>query len=278
MTRVIALHDVDGLDHAEFSRYKYGARPAVDRFAEALAQRAEPDLLDAPVTVTAPASRAVPIGADLLADGVLRAVNHRRAQRSAAPAVRAKLYRFAVPTTDYGTADEAGRRALLADERISGIPELFSDRDVVVVDDLWVTGLSAEVTIDAIQRWKPRSVTYLVIARMDPAQARRHPQLEFDLNHAAVPSLPALAELCRAGPTTVNQRMCKFVLQHPPAEVRAWLDTVPATVAWHLYAAVLAEGFVQTPRFSATARVLVEFADSHDLDSVAAACGWSLGR
>jgi hypothetical protein len=53
---------------------------------------------------------------------------------------------------------------------------------------------------------------------------------------------------------------------------------VPATVAWHLYAAVLAEGFVQTPRFSATARVLVEFADSHDLDSVAAACGWSLGR
>jgi adenine/guanine phosphoribosyltransferase-like PRPP-binding protein len=73
--------------------------------------------------------------------------------------VRAKLYRFAVPTTDYGTADEAGRRALLADERISGIPDLFADRDVVVVDDLWVTGLSAEVTIDAIEGWKPRSVT-----------------------------------------------------------------------------------------------------------------------
>jgi hypothetical protein len=117
-----------------------------------------------------------------------------------------------------------------------------------------------------------------VIARIDPEHARRRPQLEFDLNHAAVTSLPALAELCRAGPATVNQRMCKFVLRHPPAEVRAWLDTVPATIAWHLYAAVLAEGFVQTPRFAAAARVLVEFADSHDLDNVAAACGWSLGR
>lgn len=281
MTRIIALHGVEDLDRTEFSRYKYGLRPAVDRFAAALARRAEADLtdlLDTPVTVTAPASRAVPIGADLLADGVLRAVNHRRARRSVAPAVRAKLYRFAVPATDYGTADENGRRALLADERISGIPDLFTDRDVVVVDDLWVTGLSAEVTVDAVERWKPRSVSYLVIARMDPEVARRHPQLEFDLNHAAVPSLPALAELCRAGPTTVNQRMCKFVLQHPPAEVRAWLDTVPATTAWHLYAAVLAEGFVQTPRFAEAARIAVEFADRHDLDSVAASCGWSLGR
>jgi hypothetical protein len=281
VTRVIALHGVADLDRTEFSRYKYGARHAVDRFARALAVRAEadlPDLLDAPVTITAPASRAVPIGADLLADGVLRAVNHRRAQRAAAPAVRAKLYRFAVPTADYGTADENGRRALLADERISGIPDLFADRDVVVVDDLWVTGLSAEVTIDAVERWKPRSVIYLVIARIDPELARRRPQLEFDLNHAAVTSLPALAELCRDGPTTVNQRMCKFVLQHPPAEIRAWLDTVPATVAWHLYAAVLAEGFVQAPRFADAARVLVEFADRHDLDTVAASCGWSPGR
>jgi hypothetical protein len=281
MTHIIALHEVvDDLDRILYSRYKYGFRPAVDRFAAGLARRAEadlPDLLDAPVTITAPASRAVPIGAGLLADGVSRAVNHRRAQRSTPPAARAALYRYAVPDTDYGTADQDGRRALLAGERISGIPDLFTDRDVVVVDDLWVTGISAEVTIDAIGRWTPRSVTYLVIARVDPEHARRRPQVEFDLNHAAVSGLPALAELCREGPVTVNQRVCKFVLQHPPAEIRPWLDTVPATIAWHLYAAVLAEGFGLVPRFAEAARVIVQFADRHDLDSAAASCGWSLG-
>jgi hypothetical protein len=294
---IIALHEADGLDRTQYSRFKYGFRRAVERFAARLAERAEadlPDLLDGPVTITAPASRAVPIGADLLADGVLRAVNHRRAQRSTPaaspareaspcgprtpPAIRAKLYRFAVPAGDYGTADQEGRRALLADERISGIPELFTDRDVVVVDDLWVTGVSAGVTIDTIRHWEPRSVTYLVIARVDPEHARRRPQIEYDLNHAAVTSLPTLAELCREGPVTVNQRVCKFVLQHPPAEVRAWLDTVPTTVAWHLYAAVLAEGFALTERFVDAARVVIQFADRHDLDGVAASCGWSLGR
>ena len=278
---VIALHTVDDLDRRRYSRFKYGFRPAVDRFTARLAERAEaelPGLLDAAVTITAPASRSVPIGADLLADGVLRAVNHERAQRSAQPATRAKLYRFAVPTADYGTADLDGRRALLADERISGIPELFTDRDVIVVDDLWVTGVSAEVTIDAIERWRPRSVTYLVIARVDPEHARRRPQVEYDLNHAAVTGLPALAELCREGPVTVNQRVCKFVLQHPPTEVRSWLDTVPATIAWHLYAAVLAEGFASTAALAEAVRVVIQFADRHDLDGVAASCGWSLGQ
>jgi hypothetical protein len=310
---IIALHEVENLDRTQYSRFKYGFRPAVERFAARLAERAEaelPDLLDGPVTITAPASRAVPIGADLLADGVLRAVNHRRAQRTTPPAspareaspcgpgkppaspareaspcgpgkppaIRAKLYRFAVPVADYGTADRDGRRALLADERISGIPDLFTDRNVVVVDDLWVTGISAEVTIDTIRHWGPRSVTYLVIARVDPEQARRRPQIEYDLNHAAVTGLRTLAELCREGPVTINQRVCKFVLQHPPAEVRAWLDTVPATVAWHLHAAVLAEGFALTEPFVEAARVVIQFADRHDLDGVAASCGWSLGR
>jgi hypothetical protein len=288
MTNVIALHGVDDLDRMLYSRYKYGFRPAVDRFAAGLARCAEarlPGLPDAPVTITAPASRAVPIGADLLADGVLRAVNHRRAGRPTAPAgragpappaVRAALHRYAVPDTDYGTADQDGRRTLLAGERISGIPDLFTDRDVVVVDDLWVTGISAEVTIDAIARWRPRSVTYLVIARVDPEHARRRPQVEFDLNHAAVSGLPALAELCREGPVVVNQRVCKFVLQHPPDQIRSWLPTVPATIAWHLYAAVLAEGFGLVPRFAEAARAIVRFADRHDLDGAAAACGWSL--
>jgi hypothetical protein len=278
---VIALYDADDLDRTQYSRFKYGFRPAVERFATRLAERAVadlPDLLDGPVTITAPASRAVPIGADLLADGVLRAVNHQRAQRSDPPAIRAKLYRFAVPAADYGTADEDGRRALLAAERISGIPDLFTDRDVVVVDDLWVTGISADVTIGAIRQWRPRSVTYLVVARVDPELARRRPQIEYDLNHAAVTGLPTLAELCRDGPITVNQRVCKFVLQHPPAEVRAWLDTVPAIVAWHLYAAILAEGFALTDAFADAARVVIQFADRHDLDGVAASCGWGLGR
>ena len=273
MNDVVALHGLDDLDRTLYSRYKYGFLPAVDHFATGLAQRHR---FDGSVTITAPASRAVPIGADLLADGVLRAVNHERAQRSAQPATRAKLYRFAVPANDYGTADRDGRRALLADERISGIPDLFAGRDVVVVDDLWVTGLSAEVTVAAIARWSPRSITYLVIARVDPDGARSRPQVEFDLNHTAVNGLPALADLCREGPVTVNQRLCKYVLQHPPAEIRAWLDTVPATIAWHLYAAVLAEGFPRVPEFAEAARVVVQFADRHDLDSAAASCGWSV--
>jgi hypothetical protein len=277
---VLAAYEVGetgtALDAAAYSRYKYGSRPDVDGFAAVLAELATKLPADA-LTVTAPASRTVPIGADLLADGVLREVNHRRAQEGTGPAVRAKLHRFAVPAEDYGAKDAAARRALLARERISGIPDLFAGRDVVVVDDLWVTGASAAVTVDAVARYAPRSVTYLVIATVEPGYAARRPEVEFDLNHAAVDGLPALADLCR-GPVTVNQRMCKFVLRQEPAAVAEWLPGIPAGTAWHLYAAVLAEGFLLEPAFAATARVVVGHADEHDLDAQAATHGWSIGR
>jgi hypothetical protein len=268
------------LDAALYSRYKYGSRAAVDGFAATLADLAVakvPGAAHDAVTVAAPASRTVPIGADLLADGVLRAVNHNRARRGVGPAVRAKLHRFAVPAADYGGLSEAGRRALLATERISGIPDLFAGRDVVIVDDLWVTGASARVTVDAVARYAPRSVTYLVIATVEPGYAARRPEVEAELNHAAVDSLASLADLCRAGPVTVNQRMSKFVARQEPVAVGDWLATVPAHVAWQLHAAVLAEGLLFEPEFAGAARVIVGFADRADLDASAAAHGWSIG-
>jgi hypothetical protein len=280
---VLAVYGVGesgtALDAAAYSRYKYGSRADVDGFAGMLAELATKLTTGLPadaLTVTAPAGRAVPIGADLLADGVLRAVNHDRARQGVAPAVRAKLHRGAVPAEDYGAKSAAARRELLARERISGIPALFAGRDVVIVDDLWVTGASAEVTVDAVARYAPRSVTYLVIATVEPGYAARRPEVEYDLNHAAVDGLAALSDLCR-GAVTVNQRMCKFVLRQEPDAVARWLREVPERVAWHLYAAVLAEGFLLEPAFAGTARAVVDHADGHDLDARAATHGWSVG-
>lgn len=258
---VLAAYEVaeagSALDAVRYSRYKYGSAAAVAAFADTLAGLAIatlPGLLHDPVTITAPASRSVPIGADLLADGVLRAVDDARARRGTGPAVRAKLHRSAVPAGDYGGLSAAERRALLAAERISGIPDLFAGRDVVIVDDLWVTGVSAEVTVGAVERYAPRSVTYLVIARVEPGYAARRPEVEAELNHAAVDSLESLGDL---GPMIVNQRVCKFVLRQEPRAVGEWLEHVPARTARQLYDAVLAEGFLAEPGFADAARVIV---------------------
>jgi hypothetical protein len=143
-----------------------------------------------------------------------------------------------------------------------------------VVDDLWVTGTSARVTAEAVRRWRPQSLTYLVIGTVEPAFAARHPQVEAELNHAAVDGLPALAALARVDTLAVNQRMCKFVLNHRPDEVREWLDAVPPDLAWRLHSAALAEGFGLTPAFRDTVAVLAAHVDERRLDERAAEAGW----
>lgn len=281
--RVLALSEVaegheGGLDAVRYSRYKYGQVAAVESIAAELARFALdglPYLLAEPVTLTAPASRAVPIGADLLTDAVLRRVNHERARLSHEPAVRAKLYRYHVPSGDYGSQNLAVRRELLAAERISAIPELFAGRHVVVVDDLWVTGTSAEVTAGAIRRWAPASVTYLVIGRVEPGYAERHPQVEYELNHAAVDGLPALADLCRQGPVAINQRLCKFVLGQAPERLAAWLPDIAPELVWRLHSAALAEGFGLMPAYGAAAEALAAHVEDHKLEALAMRHGWS---
>jgi hypothetical protein len=279
--RVLALGQVSasggGLDPVRYGRYKYGDLGAVAGFASDLAALALvrlPQLAGTAVTVTAPASRAVPIGADLLADGVVRRLNRVRAERGVDAATRAKLHRFEVPSDDYGTQDAATRRALLAAERISGIPGLFTAQHVLVVDDLWVTGISARVTATAIEQWRPASLTYLVIATVEPDLARERPQIEAGLNHAAVPSLSALAELSRRATVAVNQRMCKFVLRHRPDEIRPWLDTLAPELVWRLHSAALAEGFAIAPAFRDAVAVLTAYVEEHKLDLAAAELGW----
>jgi hypothetical protein len=280
--RILALGEIgaDGttVDRIRYSRYKYGQTDAVDAFAADLARLAVAhcrEFTDAETTVTAPASRVVPIGADLLADGVLRHLNHARTASRREPAVRAKLHRFDVPAGDYGSVDRTARRALLAAERISSIPELFTNRHVVVVDDLWVTGTSAEVTAAAVQRWQPASVTYLVIATVQPHLADLYPEVEHELNHAAVDSLDALAELTRDGSVVVNQRVCKFVLSHPPADVAVWLTGVQPRFVWQLYSAVLAEGFSLAPEYRESVAVLTARVAAAELQEWAIAYGWS---
>jgi predicted phosphoribosyltransferase len=280
--RILALGEIgaDGttIDKVRYSRYKYGQVEAVEAFAAELARAAvahSPEFADAPTTVTAPASRTVPIGADMLADGVLRHLNHARTAQLREPAVRAKLQRFEVPSGDYGSEDLETRKALLAAERISSIPELFTDRHVIVVDDLWVTGTSAEVTAAAVERWRPASLTYLVIATVQPHLADLYPEVEHELNHAAVNSLPALAELTRDGSVVVNQRVCKFVLSHPASVVEAWLPGLAPQFVWQLYSAVLAEGFGLMPEYRETVAVITERVDTDGLQEWAIAYGWT---
>lgn len=266
-----------GLVGVNYSRYKYGSVAMIEGFGAELATlalAAVPGILSEPVTITAPASRSVPIGADLLADRVLAGVNLARIAAELEPAVRAKLHRHTLPSGDYGGQSAAERRASLASERISLIPGLITGRHVVVVDDLWVTGASAEVTIAAVNRHQPRSLTYVLIGRVEPDYAAAHPQVERELNHAKVRDLGTLGEMLLTEPVAITQRLCKFALSWPGEVLRNFLANMQEKFVWQLYAAILADGLGLMPVYRSQFLALCELVNDNKLHIQATTEGW----
>jgi hypothetical protein len=283
MTTVVATQTIHqtrcGLDPQQYSAYKYGAASVVAAYAQDLADLIcdqTPRLASDQLTITAPGSRSVPIGADLLADGVLARLNHRRTLMGRPPAVRAKLHRHAIPAGDYGAQDLAGRQALLAQEKITTIPSLIADRDVLVIDDLWVTGLSAEVTVQAIERLHPASLTYVVIARVEPDYAAAYAAVERDLNHARVSDLDSLSGLFHQDQVIMTQRLCKFVLVQPIDQLATWLPRQPVGYIWELYCALLAEGFGLMPEYKSAFSCVASHVEATRLDIQAMSLGWEV--
>ncbi len=258
MKRVAAQRLVSDDDFTSFgdlySRYKYGMPRAV-RFLGALLGTHAVTYVKASfapsLTIIAPGSRSTPIGADYLADEVLKVVNRARHERGLQPAVRGKLHRHVVPSGDYGGLSAAERQALLANEKISANPSLITGCEVIVVDDLWVTGASADVTIKAIMTHAPASLTYLLIAEVDESIAHTNASVERDLNHAAIHDLASLATAIHneVEEVFVMQRLCKFLLGHHPEELESFLRMMSASFVWHLLNACIADGLGLLPLY-----------------------------
>jgi hypothetical protein len=269
--------DLKGLDSNQYSRYKYGSVAMTRMYGELLADlilATVPGALADAFTVTSPGSQAIPAGADLLANDILQRVNLVRADAGLEPAVRAKLHRHTIPSGDYGVCSEAQRRALLANEQISLDPKLIEGRHVVIIDDLWVTGATAELTIGVVENERPSSLSYALIGQVDPALAKSNAGVEMELNHAQIHDLDSLVTFLLAEPVVINQRMCKFVLSSPSAKLLEAFAALPTGLVWRIWTAIQADGLGELPAYREHFGAIAAYAEDHKLDHRAAQKGW----
>ena len=269
---VTAVRRSDGasFDAATYSWMKHGRADAIDQLGAELAEvllDALPELGQAVVPPAFPvAYHHVPPSCYFLTEAVLARLNPIRSAAGLAPARIVKVDKDSVTHTDYASSTMAERRAELA--RIGfTLAEPVDGADVVVIDDVRVTGMAEETIMLALRDAGAHSLTAAYLAVCDDTLSR-DPHVEAELNHAAVTSILDLVPAIRAGNFHLTIRFLKRALASP--ELADFAKAIPSAMVRLMYAAATCTGpdFVAGyPEGMATLRVIVESSSAASLES-----------
>lgn len=232
------------LDLSDYSSMKHGDVGAARRLAAPVARAL---VEQAPAVVTDPAEPVLPVAYKavrpacwFLARAVLAHLDAARAAAGLGPGRLVRVAKDAVTVTDYATASAADRAA-----ELEGIGfRLEDDLDgaqVVVVDDVRVTGNSEATILAALAGARPSAVALAYVAVVE-GELARDPAVEARLNRHTVRACADMAGAVRRGDFVLTIRFLKQLLQTSPTDREAFLDVCPGELVQEIVDGVVATG------------------------------------
>jgi phosphoribosyl transferase-like protein len=239
----LAIDDAT-LDLAAFSRFKHGAVAPAWLFAGQILDRLEvltPDTLSANrLVVTGSCFKYVPLASVTLARSLAHLLNRRRAALMEPPVSQTQLYRAQLIEGDYSTMSLSQRRRFIDQDVIRVDPEVLAGAEVLVVDDVRITGFHEGRIAALLNDVGVAEATFAYWAVIDGSS---DPVLEKRLNTTAIRDLDSMAELVAAGDFALNSRVCKLILSAPAPELAAFLGRLPVDVLAELVAGMECNGY-----------------------------------
>ncbi|MCA5891822.1 phosphoribosyltransferase family protein [Isoptericola sp. NEAU-Y5] len=239
-----AARTTRGLDLDAYSRMKHGDLRAVGQLAAplacALVDQVPSLVTDGPVPVLPIAYKAVRPACWFLARAVLDVLDRERSDAGLAPGRIVRVAKGSVTTTDYATSSAAARSAEL--DRIAfRLDEDVDGTQLVVVDDVRVTGAAEATILRALATSRPARVVLGYLAVVDGALAT-DPAVEARLNHGTVRSCADMAGAVERGEFALTIRFLKRLLQTDRADRAAFLAVCPPTLLHEILDGAAATG------------------------------------
>ncbi|MCE3007621.1 MAG: phosphoribosyltransferase family protein [Bacteroidetes bacterium] len=203
-----------------YSRYKYGHAESARLLGKALAEMAIQEnpsyVAKEELWISASAYKAVPTAAQLLLYTVVNQLNRWRKSQNINQLSVFSLHRRTIFPQDYGALEEAGRQAIMRENQLYTSTKL-SDKAVLIIDDMRVTGAHEACVANFLEQQGVRSLLKLYVAESQLAD----PKLEDQLNHSWMNSPDRFAQLMMETNWLPNARCCKYLLTKPkPAELQ----------------------------------------------------------
>jgi adenine/guanine phosphoribosyltransferase-like PRPP-binding protein len=237
----------------DYSRFKHGDGKVAEAFGAALARlwlarrpaaggragtgRTAPR----PIVVTSAGYDVAPPAAWSLVEPFVREL------RAAGVDVEtASIHRDKPSASDYAALGRGARSQAIAARDLT-VPPAVRGAEVVVLDDVRVTGTHERAMTRALRRAGASRVQHLYVARV--RGRREDPTIESDLNRAEIRTMADLLALASAPAYLPNARVARWVLALPDDELDEFVAVAPPELLDWLARVACVDGVARLPRY-----------------------------
>lgn len=165
---------------------------------------------------------------------------------------RFHVYRYATDHSrdhNYAKMGLEDRKRILGHSLLSVDGKRLKDKTVIMIDDVFITGNSESSVHRVLRDIGAKKVIFWYIAKVDLESAGSNPGIESALNQWEIKNLRDLAKIMVPGRYNFNLRNCKFVLEHPEADVRELIGGLDDELLHELYATALANSYYTEDKY-----------------------------
>lgn len=250
---------VDGssFDAVQYSRFKYGYVPPAFEYGYGLADLIVDDLLvrahgRKTIIVSAP-YKALPTASHAIAEVVLWALSARFISEGLEPPELVPFHKARVGSSAYAMSNEEERRRTLATLGLHIDESLVPGANVLVIDDIRITGSAEASTRSYLEGLGPHAIWYLHAARLDEQVASCNPGLEDELNQTFPKSLDTILFDEMNGHFALNTRVLRFIMETTSETAfRGFLSVVSSRLLERIYGGVMGSGLTYVGRYPVT--------------------------
>ena len=276
----LALHTISTLPldpnfplFAHYPAMKLGVLESVRYYARRLVPLVETIMNSRPESagwvLTAPPLYAIPSGANLLAWEVHRILDDSTLRKGF---VRGVDVRYSLPNpgsrdfckgSEYsgpGLADRIRNRRRLFEGAWAPKPDPadFRDRDVIVINDINVTGTHQRFMRRNLATASPARIHWIHIFQVDPILGRSHPELEQSLNYLSMQTPEEFAATVAGAEIKYTSRSISRLLDFPKAKLAPLIRSLDETNRRKLAQLIDEEGAYQEPEYKTKLELLRE--------------------
>lgn len=262
ITSANSISKLEGInfDVDQYSRFKFGDKSAARNMAvemfdafKSIVDKGTFTLTHRIVVASSPYVY-TPAASALIKDEFVKLLNELLAHNDMDMLEEVRIYRSKVYAPDYGNMDMEDRRKLIGTEDFY-IDEVFVDEcNLVVIDDIRVTGLHETMIVNALELATPSSLDFLYYASVDDNSIP--PSIEGQLNFQSIKSLQDLVRLVKSDDYQLTMRALKMILGSNHEELNAFIDLQQREAIKDIYYSSLSNGCHTIPEYAQSIKLL----------------------